>query len=87
MKALSVCWGVSLLGLGLMPMERKRITLPKRKFQATFHCSSYISNTFQGVPVVVQQVKKLTSIHGNVGLIPGPLSFFIPSYLCSLKEN
>ena len=26
---------------------------------------------FHGVPIVVQQVKNLTSIHGDAGLIPG----------------
>ena len=36
-----------------------------------YHIYVESKKKIQGVPVVAQRVKNLTSIHGNVGLIPG----------------
>ena len=39
---------------------------------SSFHNLALIQNITYGVPIVAQQVKNLTSVHEDVGLIPGP---------------
>ena len=44
----------------------------KKKFAKTSKKKCWLNNKMAGVPVGAQQVKKLTSLHEDVGSIPGP---------------
>ena len=42
-----------------------------RPWNISYKANTYLKNQIQGVPVVAQQLMNLTSIHEDMGLIPG----------------